>query len=370
MKIGLSTLSGISYGGITFFSNLIPALERIDKSNDYIIFTTKEGKEKFQNSNEKFRYIIVSEIVRNVLMRFFWEQFVLPFRLKKMSIDVYYTAKNINIFLSPVKTVIAIRNMEPFFYKKYSNNIFLNIVSSMRNYLTRISMIKAHKIIAVSEFTKKYIKNNYPHIKHKLHVVYNGNPVSLKSQNKQKRINIKVKYILTASKFVTYANQLSLLKGYNYLNHHGVNLPPLWMAGGVHDKTYFNKVNTYIINNKLTEKVKILGLVDHSELIKLYLNATAFIFPSTLEACPHTLIEVMACQVPMAISNLDPMPEICNDAAIYFNPFKKEEIAQSIKRLLFEDKLRMQLSEASLKRARFFNWEKSAEALVEVLEKA
>ena len=40
MKIGLSTLSGVSYGGITFFSNLIPALERIDKSNDYIIFTT------------------------------------------------------------------------------------------------------------------------------------------------------------------------------------------------------------------------------------------------------------------------------------------------------------------------------------------
>ena len=90
-------------------------------------------------------------------------------------------------------------------------------------------MIKAHKIIAVSEFTKKYLINNYPHIKRKLHVVYNGNPVSIKKSNNYKKIiDVKGKYILTASKFVTYANQLSLLKGYNYLNIQMNNIPPLW----------------------------------------------------------------------------------------------------------------------------------------------
>ena len=147
------------------------------------------------------------------------------------------------------------------------------------------------------------------------------------------------------------------------------NIPPLLLAGGIHDKRYFEKIKNYIANNKLTEKVKILGLVEHSKLIELYSNAFAFIFPSTLEACPHTLIEVMACQVPMAVSNLDPMPEICNDAAIYFNPYKKEEIALSIQQLLLDNKLRTQLSKASLRRARFFNWNKSAEELVKILEK-
>ena len=71
----------------------------------------------------------------------------------------------------------------------------------------------------------------------------------------------------------------------------------------------------------------------------------------------------------MAVSNIDPMPEICNDAAIYFNPFKKEEIAQSIQQLLSDNKLRTQLSKASIRRARFFDWNKSAEALVKILEK-
>jgi|ETNmetMinimDraft_13_1059891.scaffolds.fasta_scaffold08035_3 glycosyltransferase involved in cell wall biosynthesis len=368
MKIGLSTLSGISYGGITYFSNLIPALGRMDKSNEYIIFTTEEGKNKFHNNSEKYKYVIISGIVRNILMRFLWEQFVLPIRLKKMSVDVFYTAKNINIFLSPVKTVIAIRNMEPFFYKKYNNDVLLNIVSFFRNFLTRISMIKAYKIIAVSEFTKKYISNNYPELKHKLHVVYNGNPVS-GNPSYNKMYNSKGAYILTASKFVTYANQLSLIKGYNYLNTQMQNIPPLWLAGGIHDRSYFDKIKDYIRDNKLTEKVKILGLIEHSKLIEYYSNAFAFIFPSTLEACPHTLIEVMSCQVPMAVSNFEPMPEICTDAAIYFDPYNKKEIAQSINRLLSDNKLREQLSKSSLKRARFFDWDKSAEVLVQILGK-
>jgi len=368
MKIGLSTLSGVSYGGITFFNNLIPALSRVDKSNEYVIFTTKNGLRLFGINNEKFKYVIVNGIVKNAVLRFLWEQIVLPFKLSKLRIDVYYTAKNINVFFSPVKTIVAIRNMEPFFYKEYKNEISLNIFSFLRNLLTRISMLKANKILAVSEFSKEYLIKNYPHIKHKLHVVYNGNPVP-GNPSYNKMYNSKGAYILTASKFVTYANQLSLIKGYNYLNTQMQNIPPLWLAGGIHDRSYFEKIKDYIADNKLTEKVKILGLIEHSKLIEYYSNAFAFIFPSTLEACPHTLIEVMSCQVPMAVSNFEPMPEICTDAAIYFDPYNKKEIAQSINRLLSDNKLREQLSKSSLKRARFFDWDKSAEVLVQILGK-
>ena len=47
----------------------------------------------------------------------------------------------------------------------------------------------------------------------------------------------------------------------------------------------------------------------------------------------------------------------------------KEEITQSIQQLLLDNKLRTQLSKASLRRARIFNWNKSAEELVKILEK-
>ncbi|SVE58348.1 uncharacterized protein METZ01_LOCUS511202, partial [marine metagenome] len=228
MKIALSTLSGISYGGVTFYINLIPALSRADISNQYIIFSTKKGNQLFGINNRNFKCVIVNNIVKYPIFRFFWEQCVLPFKLKKMNIDIYYSAKNINILFSPVKTIIAIRNMEPFFYKQYINRLSLNIYSFLRYYFTRISMIRANKIIVVSEYTKKYLGQNYPNIKHKLHLVYNGNPVLIESRNNKKIYQVKGDYILTASKFVPYANQLSLLKGYNYLNNQIDDLPPLW----------------------------------------------------------------------------------------------------------------------------------------------
>ena len=91
MKIALSTLSGISYGGLTFNMNLIPALSKMDKSNQYVIFSTNNGAH-LSGINSK-------------------------------------NIKCVNI-----------------------NRLSLNIYSFLRYYFTRISMIRANKIIVVSEY--------------------------------------------------------------------------------------------------------------------------------------------------------------------------------------------------------------------------
>ena len=99
MKIALSTLSGISYGGLTFNMNLIPALCKVDKSNQYFIFSTKRVAKMFSINNDNFKFVIVNNIVKYTIFRFLWEQCILPIILKKLNIDIYYSAKNINILL-------------------------------------------------------------------------------------------------------------------------------------------------------------------------------------------------------------------------------------------------------------------------------
>ena len=226
-------------------------------------------------------------------------------------------------------------------------------------------MKKASLIIAPSFYVKKYIRKKFPYIKKRIDVIYNGNPLMRLPKN---NLDINKEYILTASKFVSYANQLNLLKAYNYLiNKNITGVPDLWFAGGVHDINYYNAIISYINDNNLNNRVKILGLVDHKDLVDLYVNSTAFIFPSTLEACPHTLIEVMTCQIPMAVSNFDPMPEICGKAAIYFNPYNQKEIANSIIELITNTKLRKKLKDYSLKQSKLFNWDFSASSLVNTL---
>lgn len=370
MRIAFSALSGIGYGGLTYFKNILPALAKVDPLNEYVIFMREQSINDFQIKQRNFRFIKCSAAMKYPAFRFFWEQFILPLKLKKMNVDVLFTAKNLNVFLTSIKTVIAIRNMEPLCYRQYKNYWKLNIVSFMRKLSTIISMNKADGIIAVSEFTRKYLAEHYPHITYKLYVVYNGNPVSDKKETEVATYGSSQKYILTSSKYVAYANQLNLVKGYAMLKEEIEYLPPLWMVGGIQDKKYFGKVKKFIAEKDLTDKIRILGLLPHEELMKLYLRAFAFVFPSTLEACPQTLIEAMACGVPIATSNVGPMPEICRDAAIYFDPFDKKDIAEKIRMLLVNRSLRNRLRKASLERCHFFNWEKTATETLKVMEKA
>lgn len=64
-----------------------------------------------------------------------------------------------------------------------------------------------------------------------------------------------------------------------------------------------------------------------------------------------TLVEAMACGAPTLSSNTEPMPEICKDVAIYFDPFNPKDIADKIKTVLTDHNLIQKLKHLFLKRA-------------------
>jgi len=363
MRIGMSTLSGVSYGGITYFRRFIPELAKIDASNEYHIFVPK-GDRLFKTiQQENFHFHECPLSTHSPLLRMLWEQCILPGKVKKNRIDIFFTAKNANILFVSCKTIVAIRNMEPFCYRQYKNHWKLNLFSWLRGELSKISVKKADRIIAVSRFAKSVIERIFPGIGERTDVVYNG---GLREPVKSDTDNGRPKLLLSSSKFVAYANQLSLVEAYALLYRRRKDVPPLWLVGGVHDTVYFDKVQRLIKERKLTDKIKILGLIPHEELMQLYAQALAFVFPSTLEACPHTLIEAMAHGLPIAASQTEPMPEICEDAAAYFDPFKAEDIAEKMQATLFDDRLRDRLQRASLERCQFFDWEKTASEMVNI----
>jgi glycosyltransferase involved in cell wall biosynthesis len=233
--------------------------------------------------------------------------------------------------------------------------------------LAKSSIRRADGVIAVSRFVKDYVEQIIAGLDGKVDVIYNGNPVE--GSTAANVAKSEVPFLLSASKFVAYANQLNLLDGYATLVRTNKSVPSLWLAGGVLDKKYFRKVQSLIVEKGLTEKVKLLGLVSHERMMQLYAGASAFLFPSTLEACPQTLIEAMAFGLPVAASNSPPMPEICRDAAIYFNPQQPDDIAEKIGMLVTNQTLKENLSEKALARCTFFNWDKTASELVKVFQK-
>ena len=75
------------------------------------------------------------------------------------------------------------------------------------------------------------------------------------------------------------------------------------------------------------------GAVPHATLHMSLTNADVGIFASSCENLPNILIEMMAAGLPIACSNMGPMPEVLGDAGEYFNPLSSEDIAMKIENM-------------------------------------
>ena len=83
-------------------------------------------------------------------------------------------------------------------------------------------------------------------------------------------------------------------------------------------------------NIKNISNFEFLGYVDEDELDSLYANSYAFIYPSLNEGFGYPPLEAMKYNVPVIASNAASIPEVCGNAALYFNPTSISELKQNI----------------------------------------
>jgi glycosyltransferase involved in cell wall biosynthesis len=102
--------------------------------------------------------------------------------------------------------------------------------------------------------------------------------------------------------------------------------------------------------------VKQIGFVAHKALPQVLSRADMFLFASSCENLPVTLIEGMAAGLPIACSNRGPMPEVLQDAGVYFDPENAVSIASAVQRLLVQPELRARLAKRALELAAAYSW--------------
>ena len=103
--------------------------------------------------------------------------------------------------------------------------------------------------------------------------------------------------------------------------------------------------------------VDVRGRVGRDELADLYRTASALVFPSLYEGFGQPPLEAMASGTPVASSRAGSLPEVCGDAAVYFEPTSVDEIAEAILTVLERPD---QLVERGLARAARFTWDETA----------
>ena len=106
--------------------------------------------------------------------------------------------------------------------------------------------------------------------------------------------------------------------------------------------------------------VQLLGYVSATELARWYARARIFAFPSLDEGFGMPVLEAMSAGVPVIAANRAALPEVCGDAALFFDPEDVAAIAAALGQLMSDSTLAKRLVVAGLERARKFRWEKAA----------
>jgi len=111
----------------------------------------------------------------------------------------------------------------------------------------------------------------------------------------------------------------------------------------------------------LGDRVKLVSNVDDATLRRYVQHATALVMPSLYEGFGLPPLEAMAAGTPALVANAASLPEVCGDAAIYFDPASVDQLAAAMRRIASDQALRAQVRERGLRQARRFSWDTTAE---------
>ncbi len=100
--------------------------------------------------------------------------------------------------------------------------------------------------------------------------------------------------------------------------------------------------------------------VPHHTLPRILQESSAFVFASSCENMPITLMEAMANGLPIACSDRGPMPEVLQSAGFYFDPESPTSIASAIIELISNSAERSDRARLAYEIASSYTWERCA----------
>lgn len=233
--------------------------------------------------------------------------------------------------------------------------------------LFRRRMIRADRILTVSNHSKKDIIDFFGVSPDKVAVTYLGSPLHLEAvdgPDEESRVlaamQIREPYILSVGTLEPRKNIPRLVAAYAmFCRQPEGKEVSLVLAGG---KGWLGSgLERQIAECGLNGRVTLTGYVGRRELSVLYRRAMAFAYPSLYEGFGLPPLEAMAHGIPVIVSACSSLPEVVGDAGIQVNPASTEELAAALLQVASSGSLRDQMRAKGIARAALFSWDRCAE---------
>ncbi len=166
-----------------------------------------------------------------------------------------------------------------------------------------------------------------------------------------------------------HKNHLRLLEAIALLRDRDRLVVRLVCTGELYPR-FWPRVEQRLRQLRLENQVRFLGTVGTQELRALYRLSEFVVVPTLFEAASGPVFEAWQEDVPVACSNVTSLPEQAGAAAVVFDPFSVESIAEAVRRLHADADLRQNLVQKGRGRLADFSWERTAKAYRAVYRRA
>ena len=364
MKIGLNAtcFNNRPSGAKQRFKGLYNQLFNIMHDDEFIIFQPSDCCLKKWFNHPNIRFIntpIPSEgrILKYLQGSIFWKNL-----LKKEKLDLF-ECFNLPSILNPsgstIQTVHDVRSM-------HSNSNFIE--KTISHYVHNKTVKRTDKIITVSKTMKSEILSFFPNAN--VEFLYNGIDLSefaLPDQshqiNTRKKYNLPTDFLLSVGHFEHRKNYSNLINALKTLKNDGHDYFLVIVGNDNGEK---NRIRDQIIDLDLEKNVMLLSNLTNTEVKSIYGLSSAFIFPSLYEGFGIPILETMAHNKPLILSNISVFKEITENKGVYFDPNKIKSIANSIENVLEDTKISIELTEYGRNRVKDFDFRKLAPRLMEI----
>lgn len=257
--------------------------------------------------------------------------------IKKKGIPIVFTAHDLQAVCPNISMLDEGNNIcEKCVGRKYSNCVkkkciknskLKSILGAIEGYYYKSKKIydkKIDSIITPSYFYKeKLVQDGIPQNKiETIHNFIDVNLYDLKTENEE--------YALYIGRLTKEKGILNLIEAFSKIEG-----KKLYIAGEGPEK---DKVKQYIEDNKLNDKIILLGFLNTEEVKEKIRKCTFVVVPSIwYENCPYSILETLAIGKPIIGANIAGIPELVRDSetGMLFN--NTEELYEKMK-TLFENK--------------------------------
>lgn len=371
MRIGINALyllPGRVGGSEIYVRNLVRALPQVSPGDRFVIFANRESAGVFEEISPDVEVVNCAFNAASRPARILWEQFVLPFQVRKHAIDILLSAGMTAPFICPAPSFVMIYDLQHVNLPQNFTRLQLLFLKT----IIYMSARTARGVLTLSEKSKSDIVRHYSIARERVFVTHLASDAgSFHTQSAadisavRKKYKLPARFILYIASSLPHKNYPRLLEAFKLVKAKdaGIKLVLIGARESGH-----GEISSRIDELGIKGDVIFSGWLPFEDIPLIYAASELFAFPSLHEGFGIPVLEAMASGVPVVCSAISPLTEVAGDAALLVDPLDPASMASGILSVLGDKTLRERLVRRGISRAREFSWEKTAKATIDAVK--